>query len=165
MPGQSLIASPCERPKRVQLPENAAYSANARALLHGAYNIFNPRAQGAHRSSQASSTEFIRLGFVERLRLGTLLRLWTWFRFRRTRYRQRLGFGMLLAPGLSHDLAHQHGARPQRSGDAKSPGRFDKYFPAKNCAPRFLGCKTHFKQTIMLASDLAYATRLQPVGQ
>jgi len=110
-------------------------------------------------------TEFIRLGFVERLRLGTLLRLWTWFRFRRTRYRQRLGLGMLVAPGLSHDLAHQHGARPQRSGDAKSPGRFDKYFPAKNCAPRFLGCKTHFKQTIMLASDLAYATRLQPVGQ
>lgn len=56
------------------------------------------------------SAEVVRLGFVERLGVRTLLGLGTRLCLGGTRYGQLLGLGVLLAPRLVHHLAHQHGA-------------------------------------------------------
>ena len=76
--------------------------------------------------SVTPSAEVVGLGFVERLGFGSLLGLGTWLGIGRLGDRQLRWLGMLLAPGRSYDLAHQHADHPQKWGDEKSPTLIDK---------------------------------------
>lgn len=143
----------------------AFHTAQTRVPLHGPAHATNRRTQGPHSAAQTPSTEVVRLGFVKRLWLCAFYGLGTWLGFCGPWYGQLFWFGALFAPHLVHDFAHQHSAHLLAWGDAKSPARNNKYFPAKNCTTRFFGRKPNFEQVIMLTSCLVHAIQLRPVGQ
>ena len=104
------------------IKQDAAYSVNPRAPLHGPANTTGRRTQGPYSVQQTPSAELVWLGFVERAWFGARRWLRTRLGFRLLRNRQLFWLGMPLSTSFAHDLDHQHGAHPSKWGDAKSPG-------------------------------------------
>ena len=65
---------------------------------------------------------------------------------------------MMSPHSLPDHFTYEHSADLLRWGDAKSPGRNDKYFTAIFRSAEIMRCKTHFNQIITRASVLAHAT-------
>lgn len=145
--------------RRGHTAQNRAYSVNTSVLLHGLLSKRGRRLQGAHTVSATPSAEIVRLRFVERAGLRALLGLGTWLWLCLLWSGQRLRLRVLLEPRLPHHFAHQHLWLPHGWGDAKSPERFDKYFPARYCTVVILSCRTLFNITTpcALASSTALA--------
>lgn len=161
--GQLVRGMPSLSMKREQLSQNAAYSFNRCCSLHGPAHTTNRRKHGPHSLFVTPSTQLFRLGFVEWLGFGTLFGRGTWFGFCLLGDGQLFGLGVLLAPSLPHHLAHQHGALQLTLGDAKSPGRNDKYFTANFRNLEFSEQKTHFGHSITPTSFPAHAIQIPHV--